>query len=85
MPKTVAELMKTHVETVRPETSLAELDRKFLELHVGGRRAQVRARVVRVQEPSWMEIGGVGVAFQDPGDDLGELIRQVAEKVGSAD
>lgn len=46
-----------------------------LLLEIGGRKARVRARVVRVQEPSWMDIGGVGVTFVDPDDEALEAIR----------
>jgi len=41
-------------------------DELYLRLHIAGRQAHVRARVVRVQEPSWMDVGGVGVTFIDP-------------------
>lgn len=37
-----------------------------LLLEVAGRKTTLRARVVRVQEPSWLEVGGVGVEFIDP-------------------
>ena len=36
-----------------------------LRLELGAQRGQVRARVVRVQHPSWIDVGGVGVVFED--------------------
>jgi CheY-like chemotaxis protein len=36
-----------------------------LLLEVPGGKATLRARVVRVQEPSWLEVGGIGVEFID--------------------
>ena len=41
-----------------------------LLLEVAGRKTTLRARVVRVQEPSWLEVGGVGVEFIDPDPEL---------------
>jgi CheY-like chemotaxis protein len=38
-----------------------------LAMELDGRKFQVRARVVRVQEPNWMDVGGVGVEFVDLG------------------
>ena len=38
-----------------------------LALDVGGTTVHVKGRVVRVQEPSWGHVGGVGVSFFDSG------------------
>jgi hypothetical protein len=43
-------------------------------LEVRGHEARARVRVVRVQEPSWMDVAGVGVSFVDPDDDLRDLV-----------
>jgi CheY-like chemotaxis protein/HPt (histidine-containing phosphotransfer) domain-containing protein len=40
-----------------------------LLLDVGGHQARVRARVVRVQEPSWLNVGGIGIDFIEVGDE----------------
>jgi CheY-like chemotaxis protein len=45
-----------------------------LLLRIGGREARALARVVRIQQPSWLEVGGVGVRFVDPDEALRELI-----------
>jgi HPt (histidine-containing phosphotransfer) domain-containing protein len=50
------------LETKGPLPVGEELD---LLLEVGGRRARVRAHVARVQEPSWLNVGGVGIRFVD--------------------
>jgi CheY-like chemotaxis protein len=62
------------LETKGPIPVGSELD---LAVEIGGGRVQVRARVVRVQQPSWMDIGGVGVEFVDPGADLDELVARI--------
>jgi CheY-like chemotaxis protein len=48
------------LETKGPLPIGAEL---MLVLELGGRRFPVRARVARSQEPSWMDVAGVGVEF----------------------
>ena len=50
-----------------------------LLLELAGRKALVRARVVRVQEPSWLEIAGVGVAFLDLDDEAEAAIEAAIE------
>ncbi len=49
-----------------------------LELALGTRRVGVAARVVRVQEPQWMESGGVAVVFEsvDEPDVLRDFVRE---------
>ena len=39
----------------------------------------MRARVVRIQEPSWLEIPGVGVEFLDLDDEAEEAIGAAIE------
>jgi hypothetical protein len=55
------------LETKCPLAIGTELD---LLLVASGRKAHVRAQVVRVQEPSWINVGGVGVKFIGSSDDL---------------
>jgi len=47
-----------------------------LELALGSKRVKVAAHVVRVQEPKWMEVGGVAVVFDsvDSIDDLRDFV-----------
>ena len=51
----------------------AELD---LKLHLSGGKASVRARVVRVQEPSWLDVAGVGVQFVEMGEGAEAVLRR---------
>ena len=65
------------LETKGPVPLGCELD---LELEIGGRKARVRALVVRVQEPSWLDVGGVGVRFIQPDQALEEFVaRAIAD------
>lgn len=51
-----------------------------LSLSLGGATARVQVEVVRVQEPSWGRVGGVGVVFRDLDEDAREILeRHVAE------
>lgn len=45
-----------------------------LRLELEGGRADVRARVVRVQEPSWTDVGGIGVTFLEISDEAREVV-----------
>jgi len=53
-----------------------------LVLLIGGREGRARARVVRVQEPSWIDVAGIGVTFIElsPGAE-----RILADLPGGAD
>jgi len=64
------------LETKGPIQVGTELD---LRLFLSGGKADLRARVARIQEPSWMEVGGVGVEFLNVDDDAEELIRRALE------
>ena len=46
----------------------------YLALALGSARGDVPAEVVRVQEPAWRCVGGVGVVFREFGDGARELI-----------
>lgn len=59
------------LESKGPISIGAEFD---LELHLGGGKAAVRAQVVRVQDPSWLNIGGVGVRFIEIDDDADAVL-----------
>jgi CheY-like chemotaxis protein len=59
------------LETKAPIPISTEL---HLALSLGSARGDVKAEVVRVQEPSWRYVGGVGVAFREFGDGTRELI-----------
>lgn len=59
------------LETKAPLPISTEL---HLALALGSARGDVKAEVVRVQEPSWRCVGGVGVAFREFGDGTRELI-----------
>jgi CheY-like chemotaxis protein len=50
------------IETRGPLLVGSELD---LEIIFGKESVRAKARVVRVQEPSWMHVGGVGVVFTE--------------------
>jgi hypothetical protein len=45
-----------------------------LLLVAAGGKAHVRAHVVRVQEPSWINVGGVGVKFVGSSEDLDRFL-----------
>jgi len=45
-----------------------------LALALGSATGHVRAEVVRVQEPSWRCVGGVGIAFRDFGNGTEQLL-----------
>jgi len=59
------------LETKGPLPLGAELD---LLLEIAGEKARVTARVVRVQEPSWIDVGGVGVSFVETSAGLERLL-----------
>jgi CheY-like chemotaxis protein len=65
------------LETKGPLPVGTELE---LLLDLRGRQVRVRARVARVQAPSWLEVGGVGVEFLDPCADAAAVIRRVIEQ-----
>ncbi len=67
------------LETVGPLLLGAELD---LRLEIAGREGDVRARVVRVQEPSWIDVPGVGVEFSEVSDDAENAIRAAIDDAG---
>jgi len=54
-----------------------------LLLEVAGRKVSLRARVVRVQEPSWLDIGGIGVEFIDPDPETQDAIGSATEGSGT--
>ena len=70
------------LETKGPLPIGAELE---LLLVVCGRKAGVKARVVRVQEPSWINVGGVGVKFAGGSDDLEALLAGAIENAEPVD
>ncbi len=45
-----------------------------LTLALGSAKSRVVAEVVRVQEPSWRCVGGVGVVFREFGDDTAKML-----------
>jgi len=51
-----------------------------LSLVLGPVLTHVKARVVRVQEPAWGRIGGVGVSFEEMSDSVVELLENYVEK-----
>jgi CheY-like chemotaxis protein len=59
------------LETKGPLPVGLEID---LMLDLCGERARVRARVARIQDPSWLEIGGVGVEFLNPSEEASTVI-----------
>jgi CheY-like chemotaxis protein len=61
------------LETKGPIPIGSELD---LALYLRGGKAEVRARVVRVQDPSWLDIAGVGVRFIELGEDADAVLRR---------
>ena len=48
-----------------------------LMLEIEGGKARVQAFVVRIQEPSWFDVGGVGVTFVQTSDEAEQLIASV--------
>jgi DNA-binding response OmpR family regulator len=58
-----------------------------LALALGSATGRVRAEVVRVQEPSWRCVGGVGIVFNEFGNGTEQLLSDyIAENMrGSAD
>ena len=52
-----------------------------LELSVGGEKIEIDAEAVRVQEPTWLYPGGIGVRFLDLGDGEREVIAKVVAVV----
>lgn len=69
------------LETTGPVPVGTELE---LALVFGPAMARVRAAVVRVQEPSWEEAGGIGVEFQEFYEGSRELLESyIAEAEGS--
>ena len=49
-------------------------------MKLGDREFRVRARVARVQEPSWMDVAGVAVEFADLCDATeAELVEAIQE------
>lgn len=67
------------LETKGPLPVGEELD---LLLDVGDHQARVRARVVRVQEPSWLNVGGVGISFIDVADEARAAIDAAIAEAG---
>ncbi len=59
------------LETKAPLPVKTEL---HLALDLGRARGRVKAEVVRVQEPSWRCVGGVGIAFREFGRGTKELL-----------
>lgn len=59
------------LETKAPLPVRTEL---HLALALGSATGHVRAEVVRVQEPSWRCVGGVGIAFRDFGNGTEQLL-----------
>lgn len=55
-----------------------------LELTIVARelRASVRAKVVRVQEPAWIHVGGVGVHFDPVSEVIGVTIEEMVKRYG---
>jgi CheY-like chemotaxis protein len=45
-----------------------------LSLALGDAKGDVEAEVVRVQEPSWRSVGGVGIVFRDFGEGTREML-----------
>ncbi len=70
------------LETKGPLPLGAEID---LLLVVGGRKALVRCQVARVQEPSWIDVGGVGVRFLSSTPELERLVEGTAEHMTPED
>jgi CheY-like chemotaxis protein len=55
-------------------------DEVELELHLAGLKTRVRARIVRVQEPSWLDLAGVGVEFLNPGVESQTVIQAAIDR-----
>ena len=67
------------LETKAPLPVSAEL---HLSLALGDASGRVRAQVVRVQEPSWRCVGGVGIIFNDYGNGTEQLISDYIAETG---
>lgn len=65
------------LETKGPLPLGTELD---LLLEIGGSKGRVRARVMRMQEPSWLDLGGVGVEFVECSPEAVEAIENAIER-----
>lgn len=59
------------IETKCPLPLGTEMD---LVIVLEGMKAHVVARVVRVQEPSWIDVGGAGVEFVATSEEFGQLL-----------
>jgi CheY-like chemotaxis protein len=70
------------LETKGPLPVGAQMD---LLIVIGARKARVTAEVVRVQEPSWIDVGGVGVKFVGPSEELQTILDHALEAIGPAD
>jgi CheY-like chemotaxis protein len=64
------------LETKGPIPVGSELE---LLLEIGGRKTEARARVARIQEPTWMDVGGVGVEFLEISQQTEDAIRAAIE------
>jgi CheY-like chemotaxis protein len=51
-----------------------------LTLALGSARGRVVAEVVRIQEPSWRCVGGVGVVFREFGDGTAEMLADFVDQ-----
>ena len=56
-----------------------------LEIQSGSQRYRVRAEVVRLQEPSWLSPGGVGVRFEDEGAEQRAVLESLVGQVRRAE
>jgi CheY-like chemotaxis protein len=54
-----------------------------LSLALGGPKGHVEAEVVRVQEPSWRSVGGVGIVFRDFGEGTKEMLSSYIDQAMS--
>jgi len=72
------------LETKAPLPVRTEL---HLDLALGSATGRVRAEVVRVQEPSWRCVGGVGIAFRDFAQGTQQLLTDYIDRAmsGSTD
>jgi CheY-like chemotaxis protein len=67
------------LETKGPVPPASEL---HLSIELGSHKFRVRARVVRVQQPSWLDIGGVGIEFVGLDAATEALLREALEEPG---
>ncbi len=72
------------LETKAPLPVSTEL---HLALALGSATGRVKAEVVRVQEPSWRCVGGVGIVFSDFGKGTEQLLSDYIDQAarGSAE